>query len=193
MCDIPISNLSNINADRYKLHAARAYWTDKAKKWVEPLDIFVRDKDEWINWNRWRRGKSDFTRRCIFSLIDFYPETRRRGAHHRAPGVAGVCLRVSAPGRVRRRAQTTARPPGARPARLTRQPARSPCSARRPCRERRPLAQGMPHTCMSREKAALSPDFYHQHAQRVTFLPGYLPCPPHTVGDATTDSLFIAL
>ena len=41
----------------------------------EPLDIFVSSKDEWVNWNRWRGGRSEFNRRYIFSLINFYPET----------------------------------------------------------------------------------------------------------------------
>ena len=70
MCDIPVSNLINIDEpNNFKLHAAR--WN----KEVEPLDVFVGDKEEWINWNRWMRGKNEFNRRYIFSLIDFYPET----------------------------------------------------------------------------------------------------------------------
>jgi hypothetical protein len=39
-----------------------------------PLDVFVNDRAEWINWNRWRSVRDDFNRRYIFSLIDFYPE-----------------------------------------------------------------------------------------------------------------------
>ncbi|MCY4363560.1 MAG: GIY-YIG nuclease family protein [Gammaproteobacteria bacterium] len=70
MCDIPVSNLINIDEpNNFKLHTARCNGE------VEPLDVFVSDKDEWINWNRWRRGRSEFKRRYIFSLINFYPET----------------------------------------------------------------------------------------------------------------------
>ena len=69
MCDIPILNLINIDVpNNFKLHAAR--WNGK---W-QPLDVFVRDKNEWIDWNRWRGDRNDFSRQYIFSLIDFYPE-----------------------------------------------------------------------------------------------------------------------
>ena len=76
MCDIPITNLINIDEpENFKFHAARGYWDDGAKIWVEPLDVFVRDKNEWINWNKWRGAKDEFSRKYIFSLIDFYHES----------------------------------------------------------------------------------------------------------------------
>ena len=76
MCDISISNLINIDEpENFKFHAARGYWDDGEKKWVEPLDVFVRDKNEWINWNRWRGKRDDFSRNYIFSLIKFYHES----------------------------------------------------------------------------------------------------------------------
>lgn len=56
------------NPSEFKLHLARH------NQQVHPLDIFVRDREEWICWNRWRSGRDDFSRPCIFSLIDFYPQ-----------------------------------------------------------------------------------------------------------------------
>jgi hypothetical protein len=35
--------------------------------------VFVRSREEWKGWNAWRRNKDDFSRKYIFSLIDFYP------------------------------------------------------------------------------------------------------------------------
>lgn len=70
MCNIAISNLINIDEpNNFKLHAAR-YNGD-----VQPLDEYVRDRDEWRNWNRWRGSRNEFSRRYIFSLMDFYHET----------------------------------------------------------------------------------------------------------------------
>lgn len=60
---IPIGNLYD-----YKLHLA--CWN----KHDQPLDVFVRSKDEWNDWNSWRSHKDDFSRKYIFSLMDFYPE-----------------------------------------------------------------------------------------------------------------------
>lgn len=55
----------------YKLHLAR--WNGS----VQPLDVFVRDREVWNDWNRWRSAKDDFNRPYIFSLIDFYPQRDR--------------------------------------------------------------------------------------------------------------------
>jgi hypothetical protein len=60
---LPIPNLQE-----YKAHLAG--WNGKD----QPLDVFVRDRAEWAQWNTWRSRKDDFNRRYIFSLIDFYPE-----------------------------------------------------------------------------------------------------------------------
>jgi hypothetical protein len=43
----------------------------------QPLDVFVRSRDEWDYWNRWRAARDDFDRDFIFALIDFYPEGDR--------------------------------------------------------------------------------------------------------------------
>lgn len=69
MTDIPVSKLIDINnPGEFKFHAAR--WNGESR----PLDVYVRDKKEWFGWNTWRNDKDEFSRRYIFSLIDFYPE-----------------------------------------------------------------------------------------------------------------------
>ena len=50
----------------YKFHAAR--WN----KVEQPLDVFVRSREEWFGWNTWRNPINEFNRKYIFSLIDFY-------------------------------------------------------------------------------------------------------------------------
>lgn len=52
----------------YKLHLA--CWNQKD----QPLDVYIRSRDEWDTWNTWRSSKNEFNRRFIFSLIDFYLE-----------------------------------------------------------------------------------------------------------------------
>lgn len=70
--EIKVTDIFKIEeAEKYKFHAAR--WNGQD----QPLDVYVRDKKEWFNWNRLRRNKDEvkFSRDYIFSLIDFYPET----------------------------------------------------------------------------------------------------------------------
>lgn len=54
--------------DSYKIHFA------KRSEAFEPLDAFMRDRDEWKEWNRYSSKKDDYNRDYIFSLISFYPE-----------------------------------------------------------------------------------------------------------------------
>ncbi|OHE06135.1 MAG: hypothetical protein A2513_01290 [Sulfurimonas sp. RIFOXYD12_FULL_33_39] len=69
MSDIPITKIIQIEEPKlFKFHAAR--WNGKN----QPLDIYVRDKNEWFRWNTWKNTKNEFSRKYIFSLIDFYPE-----------------------------------------------------------------------------------------------------------------------
>ena len=56
------------DAKEYKVHLAS--WNQED----QPLEVFVRDREEWDDWNRWRSTKDQFNRPYIFSLIDFYPE-----------------------------------------------------------------------------------------------------------------------
>lgn len=53
---------------KYKIHAARYNGHD------QPLDVFIRDKNEWKGWNEWRGLKNEFNRQYVLSFMDFYPE-----------------------------------------------------------------------------------------------------------------------
>jgi hypothetical protein len=65
--DIGVSSVMPIsNLNEYKIHFA--VWNGAE----QPLDVFVRDPDEWKGWNSWRGGRDDFSRRFIFSLIRYY-------------------------------------------------------------------------------------------------------------------------
>ena len=72
MKSIPVQKILNIdNPAEFKLHVARQY-TDGAN----PLDIYVRDRKEWRDWNTWgQKNQNIFGKKYIFSLIDFYPES----------------------------------------------------------------------------------------------------------------------
>ena len=64
---IKVNDLFRIEDPRqYKFHAAR--WNRRE----QPLDVFVRSREDWLGWNKWRKKKDEFNRRYIFSLIDFY-------------------------------------------------------------------------------------------------------------------------
>jgi hypothetical protein len=39
-----------------------------------PLDVFLRDRQEWVGWNEYRGKRNTFNRKYIFSLIEFYHE-----------------------------------------------------------------------------------------------------------------------
>ena len=52
----------------YKIHFA------KCDKKAEPLDVYLDNFNDWKCWNAWSKGKNEFNRRYIFSLINFYPE-----------------------------------------------------------------------------------------------------------------------
>lgn len=52
----------------YKLHFAR--WNGAN----QPLEVWVRDKQEWQGWQEYRPARNDFNRPFIFSLMQFYHE-----------------------------------------------------------------------------------------------------------------------
>ena len=52
----------------YKLHLA--CWNGHN----QPLDLFVSDFKIWKAWNEWKGTKNEFSRKFIFSLIDYYHE-----------------------------------------------------------------------------------------------------------------------
>lgn len=53
----------------YKVHFAR--WNRAS----QPLEVFVRDWDEWQGWQEYRPSRNEFNRPYIFSLAQFYHET----------------------------------------------------------------------------------------------------------------------
>ncbi len=56
------------NLRDYKFHAAR--WNQIE----QPLNAFVRSREDWHGWNKWRGGKDEFNRKYIISFIQFYPD-----------------------------------------------------------------------------------------------------------------------
>ena len=67
--DILLSNITPLEPlSDYKIHFA--VWSGE-----EPLDVYLRDADEWRRWNEsLKSGEKDiFNRRYIFSLIRYYP------------------------------------------------------------------------------------------------------------------------
>ena len=68
--DIPLTEIIEIKEpEKYKLHVAR--WSGED----QPLDVYVRDKKEWRDWNRWRNEYDEFSRQYVFSMMDFYHES----------------------------------------------------------------------------------------------------------------------
>jgi hypothetical protein len=55
--------------DDYKLHFAR--WNGEN----QPLEVWVRDKQQWQGWQEYRPARDEFNRPFVFSLIQFYHET----------------------------------------------------------------------------------------------------------------------
>ena len=67
---IKLSSLLPIpKPEDYKVHLA-----SRNRSGVQPLDVFVRDREKWDGWNRWRGTKNRFNRPYILALINFYPE-----------------------------------------------------------------------------------------------------------------------
>jgi hypothetical protein len=54
--------------DQFKLHLSCAN-----EDGVHPLNEYIVDRNNWIGWNEWRGGKDQWTRKYIFSFIEFYP------------------------------------------------------------------------------------------------------------------------
>ena len=69
--DISLNSIIRLDPlSDYKIHFAV-----RNRQGTEPLDVYVRDSEEWKEWNEWRKpgGRDDFNRRYIFSLIRNYP------------------------------------------------------------------------------------------------------------------------
>jgi hypothetical protein len=54
--------------DHYKVHFA--CWNG----FHEPLDVWVRSRDEWVGWQQYRPANNDFNRPKILALMSFYHE-----------------------------------------------------------------------------------------------------------------------
>ncbi len=66
---IKVENVLKVDdVEKYKIHFA--VWNGEE----QPLDVFVRDRNEWRGWNSWRGNRDDFSRDFIFSLIRYYPQ-----------------------------------------------------------------------------------------------------------------------
>lgn len=62
-----ILQLSKEEIYQYKVHIAV-----RNDQGVSPLDVFLRDRDEWREWNEYRGHRNDWNRKYIFTLIQDY-------------------------------------------------------------------------------------------------------------------------
>ncbi len=63
---IKAKDLLNINPIEYKLHLATS-----SPDGTNPLNVFIRDKNEWKDWQNYRGSKNEWTREYIFTLIKY--------------------------------------------------------------------------------------------------------------------------
>jgi len=69
MDTIKLTDLMKIDhPNQYKLHLACT-----SPDGTHPLNDYVIDKNNWRDWNEWRGRKNQWTRKYIFSFIEFYP------------------------------------------------------------------------------------------------------------------------
>ena len=54
----------------YKIHFAR-----RTSEGLQPLEVWVQDRDRWRGWQEYRPARNAFNRPYIFTLIQFYHET----------------------------------------------------------------------------------------------------------------------
>lgn len=67
---IMINDILRISdSSQYKLHLAC-----RNEDALNPLDVYVGDRADWIGWNEWKGDKNDWTREFVFSLMEFYPK-----------------------------------------------------------------------------------------------------------------------
>ena len=59
---------SIVQTSLYKLHFARHNHVE------QPLDVFVRSREEWQGWQEFRPTNNQINLRYIFSVTDFYHE-----------------------------------------------------------------------------------------------------------------------
>ena len=59
---------SSLDWAAYKVHFARSNGEH------QPLDVWIRNRNEWLEWQEYRPKNNDFNRPRIFSLVSFYHE-----------------------------------------------------------------------------------------------------------------------
>lgn len=64
---IKLADIIKIDPSKYKLHLAVTS-TDG----INPIDVFVRDKNEWKEWQAYKGSRNEWTRNYVFSLIKFH-------------------------------------------------------------------------------------------------------------------------
>ena len=66
---IMLTDIVNVpDPTQFKLHLACAN-----EDGIHPLNEYVANRANWIGWNEWRGDKNDWTRKYIFSFIEYYP------------------------------------------------------------------------------------------------------------------------
>ena len=77
------------NTSDFKIHFARHEKGTVPLDECRPLDVWVRDKKEWQEWQETYPGRNDFNRQYIFSLMEFHhePETWLFGGVFKVLGV----------------------------------------------------------------------------------------------------------
>jgi hypothetical protein len=69
MSKIKLTDLIKIDCpNQYKLHLG-----SRSRDCTHPLDEYVIDRNNWREWNESRGDKNEWTRKYIFSFIEFYP------------------------------------------------------------------------------------------------------------------------
>lgn len=69
MLKIEVQDIISIDdPTQYKLHLAC-----RNRDGVSPLDEYVADPKRWVGWNESRGNRNDWTRKFVFSVMEFYP------------------------------------------------------------------------------------------------------------------------
>lgn len=63
---IKAMDILNLKPEEYKLHLATT-----SEDGINPLNVFVQDKDKWKGWQSYRGSRNEWTREYVFSLIQY--------------------------------------------------------------------------------------------------------------------------
>ncbi len=71
--DITIEDVIKIeDPSKYKIHFAVLNEENE-----QPLDVFVKDREAWKDWNGWKGTRDDFSREYIFAIIRYHPQPEK--------------------------------------------------------------------------------------------------------------------